>query len=282
MRSSERGIAMVTRVLSVAALCVVLHSSAAAARVMYMVGDISGTVNGTAVNFDLTIRMDMETGEETASVGRMDPAMGAILRQVTAMVTVAGPTGGSTPHGGDNLFDLSGGNFVNSATMYWPGTGDQLELIHTVTYSGGDTMNVSATINGTVPVISARDEVEFADFTEIMYWNGDSCSTCPAAARAESATAIKQVESATAGAQVVTTGVGFRGDFSNAQFRSYNVGGNPFPGGGGKGSTTNYDGPGPSTPILRAARDITTTYDPVTRTMNVHLFNTLTPVESAP
>ena len=269
MKSSARGIIMVTRVLSVAALCVFLHSSAAAARVMYMVGNISGTVNGTAVNFDLRIRMDMDTGEETASVGRMDPAMGAILRQVTAMVTVAGPTGGSTPHGGQNLFELSGGNFVNSATMYWPHTGDQLELIHTVSYSGGDTMSVSATINGTVPIISGSDEVTFEDFTEIMYWDEGTCETCAAATQSSAA-------------QNVTTGVGFRGDFSNAQFRSYNVGGNPFPGGGGKGSSTTYRGLGSSGPVLRSARDITTTYDPQTRTMNVHLYNTLTPVESAP
>ena len=278
MRSSARGIAMFARVLWVAALCVSLHSSAVDARVMYLAGNISGTVNGTPVNFDLRIRMDMDTGEETAAVGRMDPAMGAILRQVTAMVTVAGPTGGSTPHGGENLFDLSGGNFVNSATMYWPGTGDQLELIHTVSYSGGDTMNVSATINGTVPVISASDEVEFEDFTEIMYWDGSSCGTCSEPMQEKAASASE----ATASEQVVTTGVGFRGDFSNAQFRSYNVGGNPFPGGGGKGSTTTYSGRGPSTPVLRSARDISTTYDPATRTMNVRLFNTLTPVEPAP
>jgi hypothetical protein len=273
MKSRARGIALVARVLSVAALCGIVQSSAADARVMYMVGNISGTVNGTAVDFDLRITMDMDTGEETASVSRMDPAMGAILRQVTAMVTVAGPTGGNTPHGGENLFDLSGGNFVNSATMYWPGTGDQLELIHTVTYSGGDTMNVSATLNGTVPVIRATDEVRFEDFTEIMYWDEGSCADCPGTAPGMAAMGAEQV---------VTTGVGFRGDFSNATFRSYTVGGQPFPGGGGKGSTTRYEGGKPSTPVLRSGRNITTTYDAATRTMNVHLFNTLSPVEPAP
>jgi hypothetical protein len=227
---------------------------------MYIVGNISGTVNGTAVDFGLNIRMDMATGEETATVDKMDPAMGAILRQVTAMVTIAGPTGGSTPHGGKNLFDLSGGNFVNSATMYWPATKDQLELIHNVSYSGGDTMGVSATINGTVPVISGADEVHFDDFTEIMYWAEGNCSTaCP---------------------QVITTGVGFRGDFSNATFRSYTVGGKPFPGGGGKGSTTTYAGTNPPGPVVRSASNITTTYDPANQTMNVHLFNMLSPVET--
>jgi hypothetical protein len=252
-----RSRAIVTRVIPVVLLSCLLSTSTAAARVMYIVGNISGTVNGTAVNFGLNIRMDMATGEETAAVTRMDPAMGAILRQVTAMVTIAGPTGGSTPQGGKNLFELSGGNFENSASMYWPKTGDQLELVHTVSYTSGDTMSVTATINGTVPIISGADEVVFADFTEIMYWAN---STTPA--------------------QVVTTGVGFRGDFSNAQFRSYTVGGQPTK--GGKGSTTKYNGlPSPG-PVLRAARSITTTYDPANRTMNVHLYNTLTPVEPAP
>lgn len=261
MRQSARGIVTVAKVFSVAALCVFLHGSAAAAQVMYMVGNISGNVNGTPVDFDLWIRLDMATGEETARVGGMDPAMGAILRQVTGMVTVGGPTGGATPQGGQNLFELSGGNFVNSASMYWPGTGDQLELVHNVSYSGGDTMNVSATIHGTVPVISADHEVEYADFTEIMYWDASSCTACP---------------------QTITTGVGFRGDFSNASFRSYKVGGNPFPGGTGKGATTHYPGPRPPKPVVRAVRDMTTTYDAATQTMHVHLFNTLTPIEPAP
>lgn len=266
MRSGTKSTAVLTRAASVAACCFVLHTSAAAARVMYMAGNISGTVNGAAVDFDLNITMDMDTGEETATVSRMDPAMGAILRPVTGMVTVAGPTGGGTPQGGKNLFDLSGGDFVNQATMFWPSTGDALELIHTVSYAGGDTLKVSATINGTVPKISGGDTVTVDDFTEIMYWKGDRCLKGKAAE----------------GKQVVTTGVGFNGDFSGAKFRAYGVGGTPFPGGGGKGSTTHYVGPRPAGPVLRSARDLTTTYDAASRTMNVHLFNTLTPVEAAP
>lgn len=69
------------------------------------------------------------------------------MRQVPAIGTVGGPTGGAEPQGGQNLFELSGGNFVNKAMVYWPKTGDKLELIHTVSYAGGDTMAVSATIN---------------------------------------------------------------------------------------------------------------------------------------
>jgi hypothetical protein len=237
---------------------------------MYMVGNISGTVNGTAVDFDLNIKLDMATGEETATVGNMDPEMGAILRQVPAMVTIGGPTGGSKPHGGKNLFELSAGNFVNKATVHWPKTGDQLELVHTVTYSSGDTMNVSATMNGTVPVIKHDQKVSFRDFTEIMYWAG----------AAQSRRGAEQ-------AQAVTTGVGFRGNFGKAKFRSYLVEPCPDPADPaceeeeGKGSTTSYTGLQPSGPVLRSARDITITYDPVTRTMNVHLYNTLTPVEAA-
>jgi len=257
MNPGTKETARTVRMFQLAALALFLHAAAADARVMTMVGNISGTVNGTPVNFSLNIRLDMATGEETAVVGNMDPAMGAILRQVTGMVTVGGPTGGGTPQGGQNLFELSGGNFVNSATTYWPSTGDQVELVHTVSYSGGDTLNVSATINGTVPVISGGDAVVFQDFSEIMYWDGG-----------------------TSGPQVVTTGVGFRGDFSTAQFRSYTVGGKPTQ--GGKGSTTKYPGSRPSGPVVRSARDITTTYDPAQRTMNVHLYNTLTPLEPAP
>ncbi len=98
MRPARMGVS-VARVVAVAVLCSALQVSAAAARVMYMVGSISGTVNGTAVDFDLHITVDMKTGEETAKVTNMDPEMGAILRQVTAMVTVAGPTAGATPQG---------------------------------------------------------------------------------------------------------------------------------------------------------------------------------------
>jgi hypothetical protein len=207
----------------------------------------------------------LKTGEETAQVSRMDPELGAVLRQVTAIVTVAGATGGATPQGGQNLFQLSGGNFVNSATMYWPKTKDKLELVHNITYSGGDTMNVSATNNGTVPVISGRDQVKYKDFTEVMYWNDDSegASTDTGAKRS------------------ITTGVGFQGDFSQAKFRSYSVGDSLLTE-TGKGSTTEYSGPQPSGPVLRTGKDITTTYNSSTRTLHVHLFNVLTPIESAP
>ncbi|HBL27159.1 MAG TPA: hypothetical protein DD490_10025 [Acidobacteria bacterium] len=269
MRPESKGMHSMARLIPFAVLCaVLLHAPVAAAQTMYMVGTVSGTVNGRAVDFDLNIEMNMETGEETATVGRMDPEMGAILRQVTALVTVAGPTGGSTPQGGENLFELSGGNFVNSASMYWPRTNDRLELIHRVSYSGGDTMAVTATINGTVPVISGEDAVTFKDFSEIMYWDGPAgaCATCKA----------------TAGAQSVTTGVGFEGDFRNAKFRSYQVGDVQVDEEVGKGSTTTYHGPNPGGPVTRSARDIRVSYDPGARTMNVHLFNTLTPLEAAP
>lgn len=253
------------RRISVAALCVLLsYSPIAVAEIMYMVGNIAGTVNGKAVDYDLHIKMDMETGEETATVGRMDPEMGAILRQVTAMVTVAGPTGGMTPDGVSNLFELSGGNFVNMASMFWPRTGDRLELEHRVSYTSGDTMTVVATINGTVPVIRGRDAVKFDDFSEIMYWgDSDGCLTCDSP-------------------RTVTTGVGFRGDFSNAKFRTYRVGDTEIDPGGGKGSTTLYSGPQPSGTVVRTARDITVGYDPAKRMMHVHLYNTLTPVEAPP
>lgn len=264
MNSVMKRRSVVVRVALVAAFCLFLHTSAAVAQTMYMVGNIQGVVNGTPVDFGLDIEMDMDTGEETATISGMDPAMGAILRPVTAMVTVCGPTGGATTGGGQNLFQLSGGNFVNSATMYWPATEDSLELIHTVSYSGGDTMHVSATINGTVPVISGSEEITLHDFTEIMYWDSTDCPDC-----AE-------------GSQTVTTGVGFQGDFSKSENRIYEVGDDPFPGGAGKGSTTEYTGGRPSGPVLRSAKNISTTYDPVAQTMNVHLFNTLTPVEGPP
>ncbi|MCH9650625.1 MAG: hypothetical protein K0U98_20490 [Deltaproteobacteria bacterium] len=256
------------------AMALLMLASSATAEVMYIVGTISGTVNDTYVEFGLHIKMDMETGEETAKITNMDPEMGAIMRQVTAMVTIAGPTGGGTPQGGLNLFELSHGNFVNSASMYWPGTRDSLELIHEVTYDGGDTMQVTATMNGTVPIIKAEDEVEFSDFSETIYWDRD-CEGCDA----ESAKSGSNVSSQ----QTVTTGVGFRGNFGAAHgFRQYVVGGEPFPGGGGKGSTTTYNGPPSGSAIVRSARDITSTYSTEDRTMNVHLFNTLTPLESAP
>ena len=269
MKPAMKSIAIVARI-SLAALCLFLHASTATAKVMYMVGNITGTVNGTPVDFDLNIKMDMTTGEETATVSRMDPAMGAILRQVTAMVTVAGPTGGAPLDGTKNLFALSGGNFVNSATMYWPKTKDKLELIHTVRYTGGDTLDVTATMNGTVPVIRLEDEVKYEDFTEILYWGDSDCANCKVA-------------------RAVTTGVGFNGDFSKAKFRSYRVGSNKTtdplpidPGPGGKGSLTSYTGPQPTGPVLRTARDISTTYDEKTGTMHVHLYNFLTPVEAGP
>jgi len=264
MTSATQARWSVAKGLALAALCFLPVASPVSAEVMYMVGRVSGTVNGTPVDFGINIKMDMKTGEETATVDHMDPSMGAILRQVTALVTVAGPTGGGTPHGGKNLFQLSDGNFVNSATMYWPSTRDSLELIHRVSYSGGDTMRVSATINGTVPVISGDDPVTYEDFTEIMYWADKACANCK-----------------TVGEQVVTTGVGFRGDFGKAQFRAYFVGTSPFPGGGaGKGSTTVYTGKRPPGPVVRSARGITTTYDAAKGALNVHLFNTLTRVEA--
>ena len=228
-------------------------------QIMYMRGEISGVVNGKGINFGLEIKLDMESGEETAAVTHMDPEMGAVMRQVTAMVTIGGQTGGATPRGGKNLFQLTGGNFVNSATMYWPGTGDSLELIHRVSYTSGDTMKVAATISGTVPNISAEDEVKFSDFTETLYW--------------------EKQETPGVSSQVVITGVGFQGNFqATTGFRQYIVGDTLFPGGVGKGSSTNYEGPSPPTSVERSARNISSTYNKETRTMHVRLINILTPV----
>lgn len=264
MKSKISGLAVATALLLLLPLSVPAANAASTPNVMYMVGTITGNVNGLPVDSDIHIKMDMKTGEETAEVSRMDPKLGAILRQVTAIVTVAGATGGATPQGGQNLFQLSNGNFVNSATMYWPKSKDKLELIHTITYTGGDTMNVSATINGTVPAITLRDEVKYKDFTEVMYWSdGTGAATDTGSKRA------------------ITTGVGFQGDFSKAKFRSYSVGASLLME-TGKGSTTEYTGPQPAGPVLRTGKDITTTYDAATRTMHVHLFNILTPIESAP
>jgi len=81
---------------------------------------ISGNVNGEEVNFGLYIKLNMETGEEFAAVTNMAPQMGAIMRQVTAMVTIGGATSGDIK----NLFDLSNGNYVNYATLFWPNTND--------------------------------------------------------------------------------------------------------------------------------------------------------------
>lgn len=55
-------------------------------------------------------------------------------------------------------------------------------------------------------MIDGNESVAFEDFTEIMHWGGSSGRPGAKAA------------------QGVTTGVGFRGDFSKAKFRSYSVG----------------------------------------------------------
>lgn len=239
--------------------------------IMYIIGNISGIVNDRYVDFGLNIKLNMDTGEETAQVNNMDEEMGAIMRQVTAMVTIGGPTGGQTTHELENLFELSNGNYINSASMYWPRTKDRLELIHTVTYEGGDTMNVKATINGSVPIISAEHAVEYRDFSETLYW--EDCKDCNKN-KAQSGSQTKEM----------TTGVGFRGDFGSAHaFRSYLVDGVDFGGGTGKGSKTTFvssNDVSASGPIVRIARDITSTYDPRTHTMHVHLFNSLMPLEA--
>jgi hypothetical protein len=87
--------------------------------------------------------------------------------------------------------------------------------------------------------------------------------------------------------QTVTTGVGFKGDFSKAKPRFYKLEKvDEVPGEweleASKGSTTIYVGAKPSGTVLRSARDITTTYDQTKGMMHVHLFNTLIPVEEAP
>ena len=105
--------------------------------------------------------------------------------------------------------------------------------------------------------------MEYRDFSETMYW--EDCKGCD-----------KNKE--------LTTGVGFRGKFGSAHaFRSYLVNGEDFPGGTGKGSKTTFISPDDVSllgPMVRIARDITSTYDPKSHTMHVHLFNSLMQLES--
>ncbi len=224
--------------------------------VMFMEGVVTGTVNGTKVDFDVNIEMNFDTGEETASTGNLPPDMGAILEQVTAIFTIAGPTGGRrNPPLDANLFDLSGGNFTNLATVFWPDTEDTLEIIHDVTFDGGDTLFFSATMNGTVPVIELDDQVIYSDFRELLV-------------PAENVPRVLAQ-------QLIISGVGFQGDFTNAECRQYLAGSNPVPTKICKGSHTLYEGDPAPDVIVRAARDISSVYDPDTQTLHVHLFNEL-------
>ena len=148
---------MLTSIISLNIVSASDKSKTVPPKVMYIIGNISGVVNDRYVDFGLNIKLNMDTGEETAEVSNMDEEMGAIMRQVTAMVTIGGPTGGQTTGELKNLFKLSNGNYVNSASMFWPSTQDRLTLIHDVSYEGGDTMKVIATINGSFPEGSPRN-----------------------------------------------------------------------------------------------------------------------------
>ncbi len=241
--------------LTLLVILTLVPAVAANAQIVTMLGDITGIVNGTPVNFDVEITLDISTGEETAEVRNMPPSLGAVLRPVTAMVTVGGPTGGLPLDGAVSLLQLSGGNFVNSATVFWPDLPDSIEIIHTVSTAGPDTLVFTCTMNGTAPQISLNDAVEIDDFSEVLRRGGN-----------------------VGGAESILSGPGQR---------PYRVGGVPFPpcpptcpggGGTGKGSVTTYQGPPLPFDTIRSAFDLTTTYDPATEIMSVHLFNTLRPV----
>lgn len=147
-------------------------SLTASTRPTHVVGNLTGTVNGTAVNLHAYITMDYTNGHTHSEVSNVPPTLGSSLRVAMSIVTVAGGTCAVTSGGAVNGSTLFGGNMVRTGGLKYLGSGDSVTIVHNVSYTGGDSIHFTGTINGTIPVIAPTDSVALGDLNEL--WHQDS------------------------------------------------------------------------------------------------------------
>jgi PKD repeat protein len=134
-----------------------------------VVGDMTGNINGTPVNLHVYVSLDYATGMTHAELTNVPASLGSSLRVVMSHATIAGCAAALTSGGAVNCGQLLGGNFSRDGTLNYLDTGDSIRIVQSVSYTAGDTVSFTGTMNGSIPNIPEADSVALGDMHELWH-----------------------------------------------------------------------------------------------------------------
>ncbi len=134
-------------------------------RPRHMYGNITGTVNGVAINAVLSIIMNHYNGFSDATISPIPASVGYSLQQAISLATIGAPPSACELNGAKNFSSL-GMTSVNNLTDLWYYSGDTLKVNYNTNSYGGDTIFVTGTITGTVPVLATNSTVSYIGWTD--------------------------------------------------------------------------------------------------------------------
>lgn len=133
-----------------------------------MIGTLRGTVNGVAIDAKLDFTMDYQTGLGLADISPIPESVGYSMLTAISVGTIAGPTCGTTTGGALNGAALYRGNLSRVVQMRFEDR-RELTITYTISYRGGDAVNVVGWISGQVPVVPAGASIRYPSFTD-LWW----------------------------------------------------------------------------------------------------------------
>jgi hypothetical protein len=134
-------------------------------RPVHMYGTITGTVNGVPINTTLSIVMNHYNGFSSATLSQIPSSIGYSLQQAISLATIASGPSACELNGAKNFSSL-GIVSANRSTDLWYHTGDTLKVNYNINSTGGDTIFLTGTITGTVPVIAQGSAVNYVGWTD--------------------------------------------------------------------------------------------------------------------
>jgi hypothetical protein len=127
-------------------------------------GTVSGTVNGVDFEAELEATIDPDTGRVDS---RMQPVPAEVkgLISLSSIITVICWSVAVEEGDALNGYNLTGGNFTRDLVVTYE-TGEELRMVHDAGYSGGDTIDVTAELSGSVPEIGLDQSVSVGGYEE--------------------------------------------------------------------------------------------------------------------
>ena len=139
------------------------------------IGTVSGTINNVDFDADLDATIDSNTGRVESAISPV-PAQLKGLVSLSSIITVICWSAAVEKGVALNGYHLTGGNFTRDLTVSY-GTGETLRMTHDVGYTGGDTLEVTATLSGSIPEIGLDQSVSVNDYEE--YYTQADATTLP-------------------------------------------------------------------------------------------------------
>lgn len=231
-------------------------------------GTVTGSINGVAINANVTARLNPALGQAKLDFSPIPPSIGYGLQQNLCLGVLNAFAVGLEHDGALNGGHLMKGNFEFSTPWYYE-SGESNHTVYVANYTCGDTIFVTGTVSGTVPTLT-NCTVNFPLWSDLI--------TSPSTAGGEDIiwnemTLTSEVHPFEGGALAV-----FR-----RKHKHYHVDRCPhFLVVGGNTVTNTTFFPGLPFPERRYGSDSKATYDAATMTLHFELVNNVYPAFAAP